>query len=231
MFEMFTVSHFAALAVLMIAMAAVALWRRKLREEKAGRAFRIGLALMLLASEASLQASYILQDEWRVSSLPFQLCSITLLLSAVLLLFDSKPLYPVVAFLGVLGALQAMITPNLAEPFPEFRYFHFFAAHIGIMMAAAYLVAVRRYRPTLKSAFGALLWLHVLAIPATIANIATGTTNFMFLARKPATASLLDALAPWPWYLLQLEFVAVAMCLLLYGFITFVHWTHGRQSR
>lgn len=231
MFEMFSISHIAALAAMLSAMAAIAVWRGKLREEKAGRAFRIGLALVLIACEASLQVSYIVQGEWGVSSLPFQLCSITLLLSAVMLLFDSKPLYPVVAFLGVLGALQAMITPNLAEPFPEFRYFHFFIAHIGILMAAAYLVAVHRYRPTLKSAFGALLWLHVLAMPAAIANIASGTTNFMFLARKPATASLLDALAPWPWYLLQLELVAAAMCLLLYGFIHFVHWTHGRRSR
>jgi hypothetical integral membrane protein (TIGR02206 family) len=231
MFEMFSISHIAALAVMLAAMTAVAAGRGKLREAKAGRVFRIGLALVLIGCEASLQLSYALDDDWGVRSLPFQLCSITLLLSAVMLLFAGKRLYPVVTFLGVLGALQAMITPNLAEPFPEFRYFHFFVAHIGIMMAATYLVAVRRYRPTLKSVWAALLWLHALAVPAAIANLASGTTNFMFLARKPATASLLDALAPWPWYLLQLELVAAVMCLLLYGFIHFVHWTHGRQSR
>lgn len=230
MFEMFSISHFAALAAMLAAITAVAAGRRKLREEKAGRFFRVGLAAVLIACEASLQLSYVLEDGWGASSLPFQLCSMTLLLSAVMLLFAGKRLYPVVTFLGVLGALQAMITPNLTEPFPEFRYFHFFVAHIGIMMAASYLVAVERYRPTLKSAFGALLWLNALAVPAAITNMVTGTTNFMFLARKPATNSLLDALAPWPWYLLQLELVAAAMCLALYGMIHFVHRTHRRQS-
>lgn len=230
MFQMFSVSHIAALAATVIVLSAIAAGRRKLREQRAGRRFRIGLAAVLIACEASLQLSYVLEDSWGAGSLPFQLCSLMVLLSAALLLFDIKRMSTVVVFLGVLGALQALITPNLDQPFPSFRFFHFFIAHIGIMAAAVYLLAVERFRPTLKSVAGALLWLHVLAIPAAIANMATGTTNFMFLARKPATASLLDALAPWPWYLLQLELVAAAMCLLMYGLIQFIYWTRRRSS-
>jgi hypothetical integral membrane protein (TIGR02206 family) len=231
LFEMFSGSHLAALTVTVAVLAAIAAGRTKLREEKAGRAMRVGLALLLLACEVSFQLSYVLEDNWSAGSLPFQLCSLMVLLSAAMLLSNAKRLYPVVVFLGVAGALQALITPNLDAPFPEFRYFHFFAAHIGIMAAAMYLIAVERYRPTLRATFGALLWLHVLAIPAAITNIATGTTNFMFLARKPGTASLLDALAPWPWYLLQLELIAAAMCLMMYGIIHFVHWTLRGKTR
>jgi len=41
-------------------------------------------------------------------------------------------------------------------------------------------------------------------------------SNYLFIAHKPETASLMDMLGPWPWYILSLEVIALAMCLLLY---------------
>ncbi|MFD0588095.1 TIGR02206 family membrane protein [Paenibacillus sp. GCM10027627] len=213
-FELFSTQHMAALVVSVIVFSCVVLFRRQIRIGKIDRIFRLLLASFLLICELSLQLSFLTEGSWGAASLPLQLCSLTLLLSVVLLAFRAKALYGLVFFLGTAGALQALATPNLGEAFPHFRFFQFFAAHIGIILAALYVFVVERYRPTLKSAFAALAWLHVLAVPAAIANMAFGT-NFMFLARKPETASLLDALAPWPWYLLQLEFVALASCLLL----------------
>lgn len=228
MFEMYALPHIAALGTALIAFAAIVLFRKGLRGKRSNRRFRLGMALLLVLCEASLQLSYAIDGDWSAGSLPFQLCSLTLLLSAAALAFRWKQLYAIVFFLGTLGALQAMITPNLTQPFPHFRYFHFFVAHIGIIASAVYLLAVERYRPTFRSALAALLWLHVLAIPAAIVNIVTGTTNFMFLARKPETASLLDALAPWPWYLLQLELVAVALLLILLGISKLAYRINGR---
>ncbi|MHA7963800.1 YwaF family protein [Paenibacillus sp. CAU 1782] len=231
MFQLFSGAHYAALAATVIVLLAIVVGRRALRSPRADGIFRKGLAALLLLCEISLQLSYVLEGSWGAGSLPFQLCSLTLLLSALLLLTGWKSLFPVIVFLGMLGALQALLTPNLDETFPQFRYFHFFIAHIGIMATAVYAVAVRQYRPTLRSAAAALIWLHILAVPAAIVNMLTGTTNFMFLARKPSTASLLDALAPWPWYLLQLELVAIAMCLLLYGGMVWIDKSVRRRSQ
>jgi hypothetical integral membrane protein (TIGR02206 family) len=41
-------------------------------------------------------------------------------------------------------------------------------------------------------------------------------SNYMFIAHPPETASLIDVLGPWPWYLLSLEGIAVVVFLLLY---------------
>lgn len=230
MFEMFSAQHIAAIVIAIVVFASIAFGRNRLREERSNRFFRLGMAGLLVACEIALQSSYVIEGSWGAGSLPFQLCSLTLLLSAAALAFRIKQLYSIIYFLGTLGALQALATPNLDEPFPHFRYFHFFIAHIGIIASAVYLMAVERYKPTLRSVFGAWAWLHVLAVPAAIVNMATGTTNFMFLAGKPATASLLDLLAPWPWYLLQLELVAILLCLVLYGVSQFAYWMNRRKT-
>jgi len=222
MFMMFSAAHIAALAAAALLLAAIVLGRRRLRSRGANRAARITLAALLVGCEIGLHAWYALTDNWGVHALPFQLCSITVWLSAAIMLLGARgrSLHDIVFFLGLLGALQAMLTPNLDYTFPHFRYYHFFLAHIGIIAVSVFLVVVDRYRPTLRSAFRAWIWLHVLAVPGAVANWLTGS-NFMFLARKPDTASLLDLLAPWPWYLLQLEVIAAALCLLLLGLVRF----------
>jgi hypothetical integral membrane protein (TIGR02206 family) len=218
-FELFSAAHFAGLAAAIIVFVGIIVFRKQMREPGVNRTVRYGLAILLIVCEATLQLSYLLNHQWDAGSLPFQLCSLMVLVSAVLLMSNRKKLYDIVFFLGSMGALQALLTPNLDETFPHFRYFHFFIAHIGIVGAALFILAVERYRPTFRSVLRAIIWLHVLAIPAAVTNTISGTTNFMFLAQKPGTASLLDLLAPWPWYLLQLEVIVFAICLLLYALI------------
>ncbi|MDQ0059369.1 YwaF family protein [Paenibacillus harenae] len=226
-FEMFSAAHYAALLAAAVVFAWIVLQRRKLRVPSVNRTFRWVTASVLIGCEVALQASYLIEGEWSYGSLPLQLCSLTLLLAAALLMTGSKRLYDIVFFLGILGALQALITPNLGQDFPHFRYFHFFIAHIGIIAAGLFVIAVERYRPTYKSVCNAWIWLHILAVPAAAVNYMTGYTNFMFLARKPGTASLLDMLAPWPWYILQLEVVVIALCLLLLWVVALVRRIKG----
>lgn len=228
-FEAFSTAHYSALGAAALVFVAIIIFRKQLRRPQLNEAFRYGLALLLLCCEASLQLSYVLAGRWDAGSMPFQLCSLTLLLSAVLLITRSKRLYAIIFFLGSMGALQALLTPNLDETYPYFRYFHFFLAHIGIISTAIYITVVERYRPHFKSLLSALLWLHVLALPALLTNVVSGHTNFMFLAGKPGTGSLLDILSPWPWYLLELEMVVFLICLLLLAVISLFDFIHRKK--
>ncbi|BBI32987.1 YwaF family protein [Cohnella abietis] len=217
-FVPFSWAHLLGLAIAVVTVVVMVSFREKLREPKNNRKARYGLVIVLVGCEISLQVWYGLTDNWGLQSLPFQLCSMMMWLSALLLLTRNRKLYEITFFLGIMGALQALLTPNLDASFPQFRYFHFFIAHTAIIAASVFLTVIERYRPTFFSVFRALGWLHVLAIPAAITNTLTGS-NFMFLARKPDTASILDLLAPWPWYLLELELVAVILCLAMFGIV------------
>lgn len=132
-FRMFSVSHLSALALV-----AAFLWflyakREVLRLERHSKMVRRALAALLLACEGALQLWYLTSSGWHAAyALPLHLCSITLLLSVVVLLTRNAHLYEVLYFAGVGGAVQALLTPELYYPFPHFRFFHFFLATPGL---------------------------------------------------------------------------------------------------
>ena len=82
------------------------------------------------------------------------------------------------------------------------------------MVAAVLLVIGRRITPrdgAVGRAFGATL---VVAAAAGTANVLTGG-NYMWLREKPDSASLLDVMGPWPWYILTAAVLALVLFTLL----------------
>ncbi|WP_164779437.1 YwaF family protein [Paenibacillus kobensis] len=218
-FVPYSAEHWAALIGCAAVCIALIVFRKPLREGNRSRWTAVSIALLMALLEAGLYFTYMIHHEWSVWTLPFELCTMSLWLSVVMLLTRSRLLYQILFYLGTLGALQALLTPDLDVTFPAFRYFHFFLGHIGILAASVYMTAVERMRPALRFLPVAVLALHIAAIPGGIVNYYAGT-NYMFLARKPAGGSLLDWLGPWPWYLIALEPIVWLMCLLLFGLVT-----------
>lgn len=127
-----------------------------------------------------------------------------------------KWVFEVVYFLGVGGALQALLTPELFYDFPHFRFLHFFIAHISIILAVFYMLWVEKFQVKFKSVWKAFAALNIIALVVFLVNRLTGG-NYMFLAQKPTNASLIDFLGPYPWYILTLELVVLIIFLLLYA--------------
>ncbi|MDO9348014.1 MAG: YwaF family protein [Anaerolineales bacterium] len=48
-----------------------------------------------------------------------------------------------------------------------------------------------------------------------VVNLLIGS-NYLFIAHKPPTASLLDLLPEWPWYIAWVEVIGILICLILY---------------
>lgn len=186
------------------------------KEGKRSKYGRLLLAALLLVCEIALNIWYVQQNVFQVQdTLPLELCSISMYLCTLMLFFRSRLLFQIAYFAGIGGALQALLTPVLGYPFPHFRFLQFFIAHSAIILSVLYMVWVEKFRPTLKSIARAMLFLNIAIIPVGLVNYWTGG-NYMFLARKPDSASLLDLLGPYPWYLLSMEVVALVLFFLLY---------------
>jgi len=172
-----------------------------------------GLALACLGSELFLGVYWWREGlGWR-DLLPLHLCDTALLLAPFVLLTRNRVGYEVLFLLGVPGALVALITPALYHGFPSVVCLCFFGAHALILTSAAYATAVLKLRPTPVSIVRAWAAGTAFVVLVALLNPLLGT-NYMFLSEKPFTASLLDVLGPWPWYIVAADGVAlVAMCL------------------
>ncbi|MCM3091607.1 MULTISPECIES: YwaF family protein [unclassified Cytobacillus] len=176
---------------------------------------RLSMFLMLFTLELLYHAWLYHGGEWDISfTLPLQLCSISLVLSLLLLASKSKAIFQIVYYLGVTGAFMAILTPELFLGFPHFRYFQFFITHNLIIWTCLYFVLVHQFKPTGIGLFQSFVFLNLCASAAFFANKLTGG-NYMFLSQKPENNTLLDYLGPYPYYIITLEITALFLFSLL----------------
>lgn len=213
----YSTSHWAALmvgALILIGLYASRHWFRQSVRRMA--ILRYTLAGVLVLCEVSLNVWYVSEGVYHVrDTLPLELCTISLYLSIFMLWLRSRRLFQIVYFTGIGGAIQALLTPALGYGFPHYRFLEFFIAHIAIIAASLYMVWMEGYRPTFKSIWITMGSLNLLLPFVYLVNMLTGG-NYMFIARKPETGSLLDYLGPHPWYILSMEAVALMTFFLLY---------------
>ncbi|WP_438347338.1 TIGR02206 family membrane protein [Paenibacillus sp. FA6] len=216
-FHAYTTAHLIQLSILIALSLLLFTFRTSIkREPSIKKMIRYLIAGILIASEVALNIWYVAQGIWNPrTSLPLELCSITLLLAIIMLFTRSRLLYSIVFFAGITGALQAVLTPSLDFTYPHFRFLQFFAAHFAIILSALYMTWIEEYKPTWKSIGTAMISLNILAIIVGFINYIIGS-NYMFLMHKPATASILDILGPHPYYLLSEQGVALLFFTLLH---------------
>lgn len=149
-------------------------------------------------------------------ALPFQLCDWAMVAVIVALLTARERWLEVAYFWGIGGTLQAIITPDLKYAFPDVRFLTFFIAHSGIVVAIAFMMIVKQYRPHWFSIVRTFAWSELYFVVTIVVDLLTGE-NYGYLLHKPAAASLLDVLADQPVaYILQMHLLALVFFVLLY---------------
>jgi hypothetical integral membrane protein (TIGR02206 family) len=216
-FQLFSIVHWLTLASVFALVIIIAIFRNYFRNQSIDKAGRYIIASILIISEISLAWWLYYTDSWSLSaSLPFHISSISLLLSAILLLTRSYALFEITYFVGVGSALHSIFTPDIsAYTFPHFRYVHFFVSHGGIIVANAFMIFVHRFRPALSSLWKATIALNLYMVFIFFINKIVGG-NYLYISKKPVNPSIIDYLGPWPWYILSLEGLAIVTFFLLY---------------
>ncbi|NOZ08741.1 MAG: TIGR02206 family membrane protein [FCB group bacterium] len=179
--------------------------------------FRFLLAGTIAANEVIWHYWNAINGLWTVQGmLPFHLCGTMVWVSVFLLLKPSFRVFELLYYLGIGGALQALVTPNLEVfGFPHYRFFETYIAHTGIIYAALFCIFARGYRPTLKGGVRALIIGNIYLVIVYGINLILGS-NYMYVMHKPETFSVLNYFGPWPYYILGIELFAAVNMLLLY---------------
>jgi hypothetical integral membrane protein (TIGR02206 family) len=216
-FVLFSTSHWVAIILILLVNLSFVYLRRRNPSEKLRKTIRYSMAFLLVFNESLWHIWNLVTGQWTVQTmLPLHVCSLLVFLSAFMLVKPNYQIYEFAYFMGIGGALQAILTPDLGiYDFPHFRYFQVFVSHGLIVSAAIYMTLMESYRPTWRSYGRVMIGTNVYMLFVGIVNALIGS-NYMFIAHKPETASLIDVLGPWPWYILALEGIGFVLFLLLY---------------
>ena len=215
-FELFGTGHLIALAIILLLCLVFIPLRTRLAEGQK-RNVRYTLATALFLNEVCWHIWAAYWGLWTIQvMLPLHMCSIMVWSSIYMLLTKHYGVYEVAYFLGIGGAMQALLTPDASGyGFPHFRAFNTFIAHGLLFVIPIYMTIIEGYRPTLQSFKRVFIWTNIYMVFVFFLNLAIGS-NYLFIAHKPEFPTLLDLLAPWPWYIPELEVVAFAILLVLY---------------
>jgi hypothetical integral membrane protein (TIGR02206 family) len=215
-FRVFGPSHLAALGATAAVTAALVLLARRARSPRLVRVAALSLVGLLLLAEAAVVILAARTDLPTLKDhLPFQLCDWVIFAAAAALAWRRQLPYEIAYFWGLSGTLQALLTPDLAEDFPNPHFLTFQALHAGAVVAILFLTLGLGMRPRWRSLWRAWLWLQVY-VASTAAIDRLLASNYGYLLAKPVQASLYDYLGPWPWYIVTLEALSLALFLLCY---------------
>jgi hypothetical integral membrane protein (TIGR02206 family) len=213
-FVLFGPAHLTMLVLALLAPTLLALAAR--RNPNRDRPIRFFLAALLGGGWLCWYALFAARG-WLTlnNALPLNLCDWAALALIATLIRPCQFSYELGYFWGLGGTLQGMVTPDIAYDFPDPQFIFFFINHAGIITALLYLTftGMRPWPRSLPRVAAATLGY---AVVAGLADYLLHT-NYGFLAAKPAIASVMDLLSPWPWYIPELVGIGLLSLLVYYA--------------
>lgn len=221
-FSAYGPSYWGAIAVFAIS-AALLVWIGRRQTESQARRFGRILGVLTAVIYGSVLVCLLIPPaiEW---SVPLRLTDLATAAAAYALWSQRHWAFALTYYWGLVLSAQALISPALTgRDFPHYEFLAFWAIHLLVVWAAIYLTWGRGMRPDWRSFRIVVVVTVVWAVVTFVFNSIAGT-NYGFLNAKPATASLLDVLGPWPVYPLT----AATLILIVWALMT---WPWERTRR
>jgi hypothetical integral membrane protein (TIGR02206 family) len=223
-FEAFSGQHYLLLLITAAGVVVLVWWGRQHRETPQEVVVRRTFAAVSLLVILAWQVYLLTPDARDVrSSWPLGLSDIADYTAVFALWTRGLRSAAFTYYVGLSFTIMALVTPALTAPFPDPRWWAFWIRHIDVVWAATYLVWGLGIRPTWRLYRTTVAAVLVWAVVTYTFNVRMDT-NYGYLVRTPSTASLLDLLGPWPWYVLG----AMAVILAVWAFVFTLPWERAR---
>jgi hypothetical integral membrane protein (TIGR02206 family) len=222
----FSEAHLAALGVLAVTVSAL-VWAARHRPGHWAVVCARALAVVILVGWVGEYAAEVARGTWTVEfNLPLQLTDAVSAVAVLALWSRRALLVELVYFWSLTASLQAVLTPDLGQPFPSIYYFTYFTYHIGAILAACFLVFGCRLYPRPRALWRVFALTLTFAAVSGVGDLLTGG-NYMYLRAKPLHNSLLSVMGPWPWYIVSTAALGLVMLLLLQ---LLANWLRDQES-
>lgn len=231
-FENFSLMHILSMAFLVVSVALLIIFRNRLAKFKYEKYFLYSITILAIAFEVIFRVWILLTSD--ITSfhecLPFDLCSITLILACILSFAPKRKRLFVLVYFYSMGSIASIVFPGLCGfGADHFRFYHFFYTHTYVVFVAVYFVFVRKYKITFKGFLYSCLVLFVISGFMLIFNY-IHEANFMYLMYKPHFSSPLDILGEWPDYVHVMCLTVLFVLFLAYLPWLIINWSRKKQS-
>ncbi|MCY6369183.1 TIGR02206 family membrane protein [Clostridium ganghwense] len=228
-FHLFCFSHLLSLTIIALIILFIYFNREKLQNERSKKNFGYTLGTILFFQQFLLYFWYVDSGNFTLKeSLPLYTCRLCIILCIFMLLNGSYKIFEVVYFWGLGGASIALLNPDTSGfVFPHIMFVQFFVGHGGILISLVFMIFVYKYTPNLNSLKRTFKWTFVYLFAVGGFNYLVNG-NYSYLRQKPLTASPLDYLPPYPYYVLILVGFMFVLFFLLY--LPFYFYTKKNTS-
>ncbi|MGL4988573.1 MAG: TIGR02206 family membrane protein, partial [Cetobacterium sp.] len=169
-------------------------------ESDSQKLLKVVSLIILLIKCGELFIRYKLIGEAWYQILPLHLCNITLIFAVFGTIFRFMP-FLYATFFWSIGALFAVLTPEVRETFPSFFNISFFLTHFYILFIAIVEYKVFKLRVSLESWTASFLGINLIMAGVFFINKVLGT-NYLYVNRKPSFNSPLNYFGEWPYYII-----------------------------
>ena len=218
-FQFLGVSHIVVLVLIIALPVALSVLVRKADSSVITNAVCYLLGGTLIVNEVGLWAYRMATvqsfGEFLQKHLPLHICGVALFVVVFTLFRRNQTLYEIAYFWGIVGTLNAVLTPQLEVGFPHYRFFQYFIVHGGIVVSVLFATWGLKMRPTLKGLLRSFLLVNLYMVVIAGLNLLL-KSNYMFICEPPDTKSPFF-FAPWPWYIPILDGMALVLFFIVYS--------------
>ncbi len=175
------------------------------------------ISIILIITTITGHSRNIINGYWNISeNLPLQLCGISNLIACLILFIPkNKTLFEFFYFAGIIGAIQAFLTPQINNfDGTNYEYVEYYISHGGILLLPIYMFNNLGYELRKFSWLKVLIYLNILLIFIMPLNFKINS-NYMYLAYPPNVDNPL-IIGEWPYYIIYWEIIIVIFTYTLY---------------
>ena len=155
--------------------------------------------------------------------LPLHLCSISYLLTIVLLITNNEKIFVFVFFTGIIGGIVSFAIPEFGNGgYDRFRFYEFIIAHSAIIYVPIYYLTNYKYKIDIRRFIDIVIVTNVLGFFMLGVNFLLRATdflpdaNYMFTMGPPPEVE--SVFGVFPWHLFVFEAVLVISFYIIYFF-------------